>query len=198
MIDSSFEKQTERLILRLYRQTDHEMWRETYSTLPNAQNRWDNGPQPLEKLTMGAFKKVLDNQEKDSSADRFYCLNAFEKDSGSLIGQFSLMDISRVIFQNAYLGYAIYSPYWRKGYGKEAVSAMFDVAFNTLKLHRVEAGIEPHNKRSIALVKSLNMRREGLSKRRLFFRGKWVDMVIYAITVEDLGLEARPVEVLSS
>lgn len=72
---------------------------------------------------------------------------------------------------------------------------MFDVAFNTLELHRVEAGIEPHNKRSIALVKSLNMRREGLSKRRLFYQDAWVDMVIYAITVEDLGLEARPVEV---
>ena len=192
MIDSSFEKHTERLILRLYRETDYEMWRETYSTLPKPKNRWDNGPKPLEKLTVGGFNKTLANQEKDSSEDKFYCLNAFEKDSGQLIGQCSLMDISRVIFQNTYLGYVIYSPCWRKGYGKEAVSAMFDVAFNTLKLHRVEAGIEPNNKRSIALAKSFNMRREGLSKRRLFYRDEWVDMIIYAITVEDLGLKALP------
>ena len=192
MIDSSFEKHTERLILRLYRDTDYEMWRDTYSNLPKSKNRWDHGPQPLEKLTQTNFKKILEEQEKYRSQDSFYRLNAFEKDSGQLIGQFSLMDISRIIFQNAYLGYGIHSPYWRKGYGKEAGAAMFDVAFNTLKLHRLEAGIEPHNKRSIALVKSLNMRREGLSKRRLFFRGEWVDMVIYAITVEDLGLEALP------
>lgn len=64
MIDSSFEKHTERLILRLYRQTDYELWRDTYSTLPSAKNRWDNGPQPLEKLTMAAFKKSWTTKRK--------------------------------------------------------------------------------------------------------------------------------------
>lgn len=42
---------------------------------------------------------------------------------------------------------------------------MIDIGFKDIKLHRIEAGIEPGNKRSIALAKSLKMRREGLKKR---------------------------------
>ena len=101
------------------------------------------------------------------------------------------MDISRDIFQNAYLGYGVFSPFWRQGYGKEGSAAILEVAFTTLRLHRVEAGVEPDNKRSIALAKSLNMRREGTSKRRLFVGGRWADISIYAITAEELGFEAR-------
>ena len=191
MIDLSFEKETKRLVLRLYRESDYEMWRDTYASLPKSKNRWDGGPQPLENLTMSAFRKILDAQAQETREDRYYRLNAFEKQKGRLIGQFSLMDISREIFQNAYLGYGVFSPFWRQGYGKEDSAAILEVAFKTLRLHRVEAGVEPNNKRSIALAKSLNMRREGTSKRRLLLGGRWADITIYAITAEELGCEAR-------
>jgi RimJ/RimL family protein N-acetyltransferase len=32
------------------------------------------------------------------------------------------------------------------------------------------------------------MRREGLSKRRLYCRGDWQDIVIYAMTAEEMGI----------
>ena len=70
------------------------------------------------------------------------------------------------------------------------VSALLQVAFGVLDLHRVEAGIEPANTPSIALAESLGMRYEGLSRRRLYVRDQWQDMALYAITVEDLGLES--------
>ena len=90
MIDSTFEKHTERLVMRRYRASDFDMWRDTYSSLPQSKNRWDHGPKPIEKLTEAAFREVLAEQEKDVREDRFYRLNVFEKDSGQLIGQFSL------------------------------------------------------------------------------------------------------------
>ena len=193
MIDLSFETHTERLVVRPYRETDYSMWRDTHATLPKSKNRWDHGPKPENELTKTAFLALLKEQEQEMSADWFYRLNAFEKDGGLLIGQFSLMDISRAVFQNAYLGYGVFSPFWRLVYGKEAALATLEFAFSTLKLHRVEAGIEPNNKRSIALAKSLNMRREGLSRRRLYVRSQWVDIRIFAMTVEDwkLGSKSR-------
>ena len=106
-----------------------------------------------------------------------------------MVGRASLMDISRGLFQNAYLGYHIYSPFWGQGYGRELVSATIDIAFHDLKLHRIEAGIEPDNVPSIALAESLNMRHEGLSARRLYLRGQWVDVSIYALTAEEVGIE---------
>jgi ribosomal-protein-alanine N-acetyltransferase len=96
-----------------------------------------------------------------------------------------IMDITRNIFQNGYIGYHLLNNYWGNGYGKEIARAMLKVAFNHLELHRVEAAVDPHNIRSIKMLKSVGFRKEGRSKRRLFLKGHWKDMMIYAMTKED-------------
>ena len=189
MLDINFEKKTKRLILRPYRESDYEVWKETFSNLPKPKNRWDKGPRDKKDLTKAKFKKVLSTQKKNRDSDVFYDFIAFDKKTGEIVGFASLMDISRAVFQNAYLGYGVLSTKWGKGYGKEMVKATMEIAFKTLKIHRVEAGIEPANKRSIALAKSLKMRREGLSKRRLFLNNEWLDMIIYAMTSEEMGVK---------
>ena len=156
--------------------------------LPEAQNRWDSGPMGKSDLTKSKFKKILSTQKKNIKSDSYYDFIAFDKKNGQIIGHVSIMDISRGIFQNGYLGYGVLSHNWGKGYGTEMSKAAFEIAFKTLKLHRLEAGIEPSNKRSIALAKSLNMRKEGVSKRRLFLNEKWVDIALYAITTEEFGV----------
>jgi ribosomal-protein-alanine N-acetyltransferase len=96
------------------------------------------------------------------------------------------MDITRGVFQSAYLGYRIFNRYWGTGYGTEAVKATTQIAFKDLNLHRLEAGIEPKNIRSIKIVKRVGFRNEGLSKSRLFLRNQWVDIALYTLTTEDL------------
>ncbi len=190
MLDENFKKKTKRLVLRPYRESDFIKWKEAFSIAPKAKNRWDEGPRPLDELTKSKFKKVLSTQKKNRNDDVFYDFIAFNKKSGDITGFVSLMDISRTVFQNSYLGYGVLSPHWGKGYGKEMVKGVLEIAFKVLKLHRVEAGIEPQNKRSISLAKSIGMRREGLSKRRLFLNKKWLDMAIYAITAEEMGVKS--------
>lgn len=97
------------------------------------------------------------------------------------------MDISRSISQTCFLGYRIFNAHWDQGYAKEAVKAVIEIGFRDLKLHRIEAGIEPNNTRSLRLAKSLKMRREGVKKRALFIRNTWIDLVMYTLTCEDLG-----------
>lgn len=109
------------------------------------------------------------------------------KKRGELIGGVSLMEVSRAISQTCFLGYRIFNGHWGQGYAKEAVKAVIDIGFQDLKLHRIEAGIEPNNKRSLQLAKSLKMRREGVKKRALFLRNKWVDLAMYTLTCEDVG-----------
>ena len=101
------------------------------------------------------------------------------------------MEVSRGIFQNAYLGYGILNTYWGEGYGKEMVQEILKIGFKDLKIHRIEAGIEPKNKRSLALAKSVGLRLEGLSKRRLFLNSEWLDMNIYAMTADELGFKGH-------
>src|SRR5258705_12480495 len=58
-------------------------------------------------------------------------------------------------------------------------------AFRSLRLHRVEANIQPGNKPSRALVRGLGFRREGLSRRDLKVAGRGRDHERWALLAED-------------
>jgi [ribosomal protein S5]-alanine N-acetyltransferase len=67
----------------------------------------------------------------------------------------------------------------------EALALTLRIAFGRLRLHRVEANIQPGNGASIALVRRAGFRREGLSPRYLTIGGRWRDHERWALTVED-------------
>ena len=54
-------------------------------------------------------------------------------------------------------------------------------AFKSLKLHRLEANIQPGNVGSIALVSSCGFNQEGYSPRYLKVGGRWRDHRRWAI-----------------
>ena len=191
MIDINYMKKTKRLVIRPYNLNDYDSWKKAFSSVQKAQNQWDKGPRDISELTKSNFRKILSQQKKHRSDDVFYDLIAFDKKSEEIVGFSALMDITRNVFQNAYLGYGVLNTKWGKGYGKEIVKATMQIAFSEIDLHRVEAGIEPKNKRSIALAKSCGMRREGLSKRRLYLGGEWKDMAIYAMTADEMGFKGH-------
>ncbi|MCB0394346.1 MAG: GNAT family N-acetyltransferase [Bdellovibrionales bacterium] len=152
------------------------------------QNIWDIENRPNSELTLTKFRRVLKNQSNLRRLDQFVDLAIFEKSTGQIVGSVAIMDIIRGLGQSAFLGYRIHNGFWKNGYGKEAAMAAIDIAFRELKLHRIEAGIEPSNKRSILLAKSIGLRKEGLKKRAAHLRGKWVDLGIYSITCEEVGI----------
>ena len=140
---------------------------------------------------MSQFKKLLKVQKDQRAKEAFYDFAIFLKGTGELVGTIALMDFSRGVFQNAYLGYRIFNKHWNLCYGKEMVKASFQLAFRNLKLHRGEAGIDPKNKRSILLARSVGMRKEGLKKKALYLDNKWQDIVIYSVTCDELGMKIR-------
>ena len=106
-------------------------------------------------------------------------------DDDALVGVFNLSEIVHGVFQSAYLGYYAFSPHAGAGYMAEGLELTLDFAFRALKLHRVEANIQPANQRSLALARDAGFVREGFSRRYVRIAGRWRDHVRMAILVED-------------
>ena len=81
----------------------------------------------------------------------------------------------RGVFLSGDLGYYAFAGHERQGLMHEGVSRVVRHAFGPLKLHRLEANIQPANLASIALVRSCGFTREGYSPRYLKLRGRWRD-----------------------
>jgi ribosomal-protein-alanine N-acetyltransferase len=113
------------------------------------------------------------------------CFLICRKVDGAIMGSIAVSQISRGGFLSAYLGYQIGAEFARQGYMTEAIQLLLRYAFADLKLHRLEANIQPGNVASIALVKRAGFVREGYSRRYLKIHGRWRDHERWAILVED-------------
>lgn len=127
-----------------------------------------------------------------SRRDDYQALLVRRREDRAIVGAFNLSQIFYRAFCSAYLGYWVGAPFARQGYMAEAMDLVLDHAFFALKLHRVEANIQPDNLASKALVAGRGFRCEGYSPRYLKIAGRWRDHERWAITVEDLrNLRAR-------
>jgi ribosomal-protein-alanine N-acetyltransferase len=127
----------------------------------------------------------------DARRPDFEAMLICRTEDGAIIGFFNLSQIVRRGLQSAYLGYAVGKPYAGQGYMRDGLELVLRHAFTTLRLHRVEANIQPGNKASIALARGGGFRREGFSPRYLKIGGRWRDHERWAILVEEWSERAR-------
>lgn len=98
-----------------------------------------------------------------------------------LVGFVNISNIVHGSFHSAYLGYYAFAGHERQGLMRAALGLAVRMAFTELKLHRLEANIQPGNAASIALVRSCGFSKEGYSPRYLKIRGRWRDHERWAI-----------------
>lgn len=103
------------------------------------------------------------------------------RDDGDIVGVVNITNIVRGSFKSGYLGYYVFAGYERQGYMRAGLRAVVRYAFDSLKLHRLEANIQPGNSASAALVRSCGFRKEGYSPRYLKIGGRWRDHERWAI-----------------
>jgi len=133
---------------------------------------------PMDRSSWADYIRGLEGDRKEGF---LVCL----KETGAIAGVINISEIVRGFFQSAYLGYYSSDKYCGEGYVTEGLGLVVKGAFTTLKLHRLEANIQPNNHRSIALVRRLGFRKEGFSPRYLKIGGRWRDHERWAITVEE-------------
>ena len=106
-------------------------------------------------------------------------------DDDQLVGFFNISQITRGSLQSGYLGYAAAHRFARQGYMREGIELVLRAAFLELRLHRLEANIQPGNQASIALARGAGFQREGFSPRYLKISGRWRDHERWALLAED-------------
>ena len=131
--------------------------------------------------TASAFAAVLARAGNPAGEYRLI----WRKADDELLGAIALSEIVRGKFQSGYLGYYLGAPYTGQGYMAEAVQLMLAIAFRQLRLHRVEANIQPTNRASIRMIKRAGFRREGYSPRYLKIAGQWRDHERWALLAEE-------------
>ncbi|MEV0974224.1 GNAT family N-acetyltransferase [Microtetraspora glauca] len=104
------------------------------------------------------------------------------RETGAAAGMVNINSIIRGRYQGASLGYAAFAPSAGQGYMTDGLTVTLRHAFTDLRLHRLEAGIQPANKASLALVQRLGFRYEGLSPAYLYIDGAWRDHERWSIT----------------
>jgi [ribosomal protein S5]-alanine N-acetyltransferase len=108
--------------------------------------------------------------------------------TGTIVGVVNINSIIRGRFQNGSLSYAAFAPTAGRGYLSEGLGLVLSYAFERLRLHRLEAQIQPGNHASLRLVRRLGFRNEGYSPALLFIDGAWRDHERWAISSDMIGI----------
>lgn len=84
-------------------------------------------------------------------------------------------------------GVSIWRPYWRKGYGGEAVRLLLRYCFAELGYQKALAGVYDFNDASLALHHGLGFVEEGRLRRNVYTGGRYHDEVLLGITAEEFA-----------
>lgn len=96
----------------------------------------------------------------------------------------------------AEVGYSLAREQWNRGIMTEALSRVLAYSFEDMQLHRIEAQHETDNPASGAVMRKCGMQREGRLRGRIFNKGRYVDVDLYAMLQEDYLLMKRTGHIL--
>lgn len=79
------------------------------------------------------------------------------------------------------IGYMLAPAFQGKGIATEAIKLVVDFGFNDMKMHSLEAVIDPDNTASASVLQKNNFVKEAHFKENEFYEGKFLDSVIYSL-----------------
>ena len=108
---------------------------------------------------------------------------------GRLVGQMSMGSIVLGSFRSCFAGYWVSRSVAGQLVTPTALAVAGDHLVGTAAMHRIEVNIRPENTASLAVVRKLGFREEGLRPHYLHIDGAWRDHLSFALTTEDLAGE---------
>ena len=97
-----------------------------------------------------------------------------------VVGSAHVSALTLGALHSANLGYALDARLQGRGLMHEALTAVVAEAFSPqVNLHRLQAGVQPENRRSLAVLRRLQFAEIGLARQYLFIAGAWRDHLLW-------------------
>lgn len=126
------------------------------------------------------IRKIADLEERTDAVTWAIC----PKGDSKLIGTILFWNIKKEHFR-AEVGYVLHPDYWGKGIMQEAITAVIDYGFKVMKLHSIEANVNPGNAASIKLLERNKFIREAYFREDYYYNGKFLDTAIYSLLIHE-------------
>lgn len=145
-------------------------------------------------MDVDRFESISDAEKLINSIEEAYkkqegiAWAIIERHSNSFIGYFGFW---RMIPEHcrAEIGYALKSEFWGKGYMCETINCMVRFGFKEMKLHSIEANVNPLNERSKKVLERVGFKKEAHFRENYLFNGEFLDSIIYSLLEKDLTNE---------
>jgi ribosomal-protein-alanine N-acetyltransferase len=176
----------ERVTLRLPAGSDYREWAALRQESRRFLEPWEPRWSP-DELDRGAWRQRLRRYREDFAAGSAAAFFIFDNKTEKLIGGITLGNIRHGVAQSGQIGYWVGERHAGQGYMLEAIRLIIPYAFDTLRLHRIEAACIPDNVRSTRVLEKAGFQREGLLRSYLRINGIWQDHYLYALIADDRG-----------
>ncbi len=166
---------TERLTLRQPSQDDAEPWYFLRSD-PQVLQYINREPAKDVQEVRDLISRVCEGIEKGDSI----AWTVTMRDKPDMIGSISFWRMQKEHYR-AEIGYVLHPDLHGKGLMSEAAAAIVDYGFRVMKLHSIEAHINPANKASRYLLEKLGFVREAYFRENFFYNGDFLDSAVYSL-----------------
>ena len=144
---------------------------------------WLNNPQNIGEfnpLHQRSKMEVEKNFEKRSFEQTEFII---EKKDGTKIG--NILHFTHPMTNVLEIGTFLIPSERGKGYAVEATHLILDYLFLSKNIVRIQAGTQAENIASQKALEKCGFTKEGIHRKEMFNRGKWVDICIYSILREE-------------
>jgi len=143
-------------------------------------------------LDVSRFKSIRDAENMIGSIEESYQKESginwgiVEKHSNVFLGYFGFFRLIPAHCR-AEIGYALNPVYWGKGYMHETINRLVRFGFEIMKLHSIEANVNPENEKSKKVLEKIGFKKEAYFRENYLFNNRFLDSVIYSLLEKDFS-----------
>jgi len=153
-------------------------------------DNWASDPEVTKFLSWPYYKNVKDACDilsvwmKQYQNLNWYQWAIVPKELGQPIGSISVVNSDDRV-EMAEIGYCIGKRWWGQGLMPEALTAVMNYLFDVVGFQRIEAGHDPNNPASGAVIRKCGMTYEGTFRRRIRSNQGITDVAWYSMLKEE-------------